>query len=125
MNRNSKKHENILIAVILICTCANLIFNVLLVKNALSCRKMLREAETLAQRAGAVKENAPKDTDETVQREETEERESLAEETEATEAEATESEELPPWRIGAADDGDKDEDPYDDYSSEDEAEDEE
>ena len=96
MNRNSKKHENILIAVILICTCANLIFNVLLVKNALSCRKMLREAETLAQRAGAVKENAPEDTDETVQREETEERESLAEETEATEAEATESEELPP-----------------------------
>ena len=79
MNRNSKKHENILIAVILICTCANLIFNVLLVKNALSCRKMLREAETLAQRAGAVKENAPEDTDETVQREETEERETAKE----------------------------------------------
>lgn len=29
-------------------------------------------------------------------------------------------EELPPWRIGA--ENDKDEDPYDDYSSEDEAE---
>lgn len=35
-----------------------------------------------------------------------------------------ESDELPPWRTGAEDD-DEDEDPYDDYSSEDEAEDEE
>lgn len=34
-------------------------------------------------------------------------------------------EELPPWRTGAEDDGDEDEDPYDDYSSEDEAEDDE
>ena len=36
-----------------------------------------------------------------------------------------ESDELPPWRTGAEDDGDEDEDPYDDYSSEDEAEDDE
>ena len=35
-----------------------------------------------------------------------------------------ESDELPPWRTGAEDD-DEDEDPYDDYSNEDEAEDDE
>ncbi|MEY8426976.1 serine hydrolase [Lachnospiraceae bacterium 46-15] len=95
MNGNSKKHENILIAVILLCTCASLVFNVLLVKNALSCRQMLKRAETLAQRAGAVKEavreKVQKETVKAVQREETEERESLAEETEVTE-----TEELPP-----------------------------
>ena len=34
------------------------------------------------------------------------------------------SDELPPWRTGAEDD-DEDEDPYDDYSNEDEAEDDE
>lgn len=33
-----------------------------------------------------------------------------------------ESDELPPWRMGDEDDVDEDEDPYDDYSSEDEAE---
>lgn len=100
MNRNSKKHENILIAVILLCTCASLVFSVLLVKNALSCRQMMREAETLAQRAEAAKEaskeKAQKEKAKAVQREETEESESLAEETEPTETEATEAEELPP-----------------------------
>ena len=35
------------------------------------------------------------------------------------------SDELPPWRTGAEDDGDEGEDPYDDYSDEDEAEDDE
>lgn len=100
MNRNSKKHENILIAVILICTCASLVFNVLLVKNALSSRQMMKQAETLARRAGeaeeAARERAQRETTRDVPVEETEEKESLAEETMRTETEATETEELPP-----------------------------
>ena len=58
MKKNKKKHESILIVAILFCACASMVFNVLLVKNALSCRRLLKQAEVLAQRADAVKEAA-------------------------------------------------------------------
>lgn len=98
MKKNKKKHENILIAAILFCACASMVFNVLLVKNALSCRRLLKQAEVLAQRADAVKEAAK-----AVRGEETEESESLTEEAETAETEElqtsaeteTETESLP------------------------------
>lgn len=55
MDGNDKRHENILIAAILLCTCLILVLDIVIVKNVLSCGSLLERTEMLSAKAEKMK----------------------------------------------------------------------